>query len=61
MKTTILKAISYLALIATIIPAILVFSQKMDSDTNKTIMAVAMVAWFVTAPFWINKKADQTD
>ncbi|MDZ7608011.1 MAG: hypothetical protein U5K79_21085 [Cyclobacteriaceae bacterium] len=61
MKTTILKTISYLALIATIVPAVLVFSQKMDNDTNKTIMAVAMLAWFATAPFWINKKAADTD
>jgi len=61
MKTTILKTVSYLALVATIVPSILVFSQKMDSNTNKAIMAVAMVLWFLTAPFWINKKVEETD
>jgi len=61
MKTTILKTISYIALIATIVPSILVFGQKMDSNTNKAIMAAAMVMWFVTAPFWINKKVEEMD
>ncbi len=55
----ILKIISYLALAGTIVPALLVFSGDMDLQTNKNIMAISMVVWFVTAPLWINKKSDE--
>jgi hypothetical protein len=59
MRITVLKIISYLALTGTIIPALLVFFGQMDIQTNKNIMAVSMVVWFVSAPFWINKKTDE--
>lgn len=56
MKSIILKTISYLALAGTIIPALLVFFGDLELQTNKNIMAISMVVWFFTAPFWINKK-----
>jgi hypothetical protein len=58
MKMTVLKIISYLALAGTIIPSLLVFFGDMDIEGSKNVMAVSMVVWFVSAPFWINKKAD---
>ncbi len=57
---TLLKILSYLALAGTIVPSIMVFMEKMDIDTNKNIMTVSMVLWFITAPFWVNKKAEET-
>ncbi len=57
---TLLKILSYLALAGTIVPSIMVFMEKMDIDTNKNIMTVSMVIWFITAPFWVNKKAEET-
>lgn len=54
-----LKTISYVALAGTIVPALLVFSGNMDFQTNKNIMVISMVVWFVSAPFWINKKSDE--
>ena len=59
MKNIILKIISYLALAGTIIPSILVFTGSMNIQTNKTIMGISMVVWFITAPFWINKKSEE--
>ena len=59
MKTIILKFISFLALAGTIVPSILVFFGDMDLQTNKNIMAISMIIWFVTVPFWINKKAEE--
>ena len=56
MKSIILKFISFLALAGTIIPSILVFFGDMALQTNKNIMAISMIIWFVTVPFWINKK-----
>jgi len=60
MKTTIIKFISFLALAGTIIPSILVFMGVMDLQTNKSIMAISMIIWFSTVPFWINKKAEES-
>jgi len=59
MKSITLKIISYLALAGTIIPSILVFFGDLDLQLNKNIMAVSMVVWFATAPFWINKKSEE--
>ena len=55
MKYLLLKIISYVALIGTIIPSLLVFFGDMSIEANKTIMTVSMIVWFITAPFWINK------
>jgi len=59
MKSTVLKIISYLALAGTIIPSLLVFFGYMDLQVNKNIMVISMVIWFLTAPFWINKKEEE--
>ena len=60
MKSILLKIVSYSALAGTIIPSLMVFFGDMDLQLNKTIMTVSMIAWFVTAPFWINKKSAET-
>jgi hypothetical protein len=60
MKTLLLKIISHLALAGTIIPSLLVFFSDLDLQVNKNVMAISMIAWFITAPFWINKKAAST-
>jgi len=59
MKNLIIKFISYIALAVTIIPSILVFKGDMDLQTNKNIMGISMIVWFVLAPLWINKKSDE--
>lgn len=59
MKSTLLKIISYLSLAGTIIPSFVVFFGDMDLQLSKSIMAVSMVVWFLTAPFWINKKSEE--
>lgn len=59
MKKRLIKIISYLGLAGTIIPSLLVFSGVLDLQTNKHIMAVSMIIWFVSAPFWINEKSEE--
>lgn len=59
MKSITLKIISYLALAGTIIPSLMVFFGDMDLQLNKNIMVISMIIWFVTAPLWINNKADE--
>jgi len=46
-------------LAGTIIPSLLVFFGYMDLQVNKNIMVISMVIWFLTAPFWINKKEEE--
>lgn len=52
---TVLKGISYIALLGTFVPAILVWAGTIQLETHKIIMIIAMVLWFVTAPFWMKK------
>jgi len=52
---SILKIISLLGLLLTLIPPILFFLEKMEMGSMKIWMGIGMLAWMGTAPFWINK------
>ena len=54
---TLLKLVSLIGLLATIVPAFLVFTDIITLDTNKLFMIVGTILWFVSAPFWMNKEA----
>lgn len=60
MKIAALKVLSFLGLAGTIIPSFLVFLGSLSPSQNTYIMAISMVVWFATAPFWINKKGSST-
>lgn len=53
---SLLKATSLIGLIATILPSILVFNGDITLENNKIIMMVGTLLWFISAPFWMNKK-----
>jgi len=53
---TILKIISYCALAATVVPSSLVYTGTIELELHKTIMLVGMIVWFLTAPFWMDRK-----
>jgi hypothetical protein len=55
-----LKVLSLIGLLLTMIPPVLVFMGKIELDTTKLLMAIGMFAWFVSAPFWINKKSEKS-
>lgn len=55
MMKTICKTISYVGLLATVVPSILVLGGSIELDAHKTLMWIGMVVWFVTAPFWMKK------
>lgn len=46
-----------LALAGTIVPSSVVFMGGLVIQQSKWIMAVFMVLWLLSAPFWINKKS----
>lgn len=60
-KIPLLKILSFIGLGMTIIPSILVYLGTISHDTHINLMGIGMVAWFVTAPFWINKDSDTKD
>lgn len=53
-----LKIGSLLGLLLTIVPPIIFFMGNSDLSQMKWTMGIGMVLWFVTAPFWINKKLE---
>lgn len=53
---TLLKVLSAIGLILTIGPSIMVFTGNITFEMHKWLMFLGTVLWFVTAPFWMNKK-----
>lgn len=52
----ILKLISFLGLLLTVVPSLLVFSGTIELSFHKTLMLIGTLLWFGTAPFWMNKQ-----
>lgn len=52
-----LRIVSYIGLCLTLIPSFFVFIDKIDIGTNKILMLIGTVVWFIISPFWINKEA----
>ena len=50
----VLKLISYAGLALTIVPSFLHFSGDISLSMHKTLMFIGVIAWFATAPFWMN-------
>ncbi len=48
---------SYLALAATLLPPILFFLDRISLSSAQLWMLLATLAWFATAPFWMEHKA----
>lgn len=58
---TLIKIISFIALGLNIVPAFLVFSGTISADQCKMLMLIGTVAWFATAPSWMNKKSKEAE
>lgn len=55
--TPLLKALSFLGLGLTAVPAFLVFAEVIVWDTHATLMLVGTLLWFATSPFWMQEEA----
>ena len=51
------QIISYVALVATLLPAVLFFADKLDLPSTKLWMLVAALVWFAATPLWMEHKA----
>ena len=54
----IMQIISYLALAATLLPAVLFFGDQIELPLAKLWMLVAALVWFVATPIWMEHKAN---
>jgi len=50
------RVIAMLALVATILPALLHFTDRLALSEAKTWMLIAMVVWYLCAPLWMKIK-----
>ncbi len=55
---TLLKFVSLVGLLVTIVPSFLVFADIITLDTNKLLMILGTLLWFISVPFWMNKKTE---
>lgn len=51
----VVRLVSLVALVATILPPVLFFSGGMDLDTMKLWMLAATVVWFAATPVWMRR------
>ena len=57
---TILKILSYIGLLLTVVPSFLVFAGVIELSFHKILMLIGTLLWFGTAPFWLNKSEEAT-
>ncbi len=50
--------ISVTGLGLTVVPSMFVMAGRMPWPVHAQLMFAGMILWFVTAPFWMNKKQD---
>ncbi|MFN3760210.1 MAG: hypothetical protein ACK4SF_13450 [Algoriphagus aquaeductus] len=56
---SLLKIISLIGLILSIVPPVLFFLGKAELNSMKLWMGIGMLAWMLTAPFWINRQQEE--
>lgn len=52
-----LKLLSAIGFILTILPSFFVFNNIIDLNTDKLLMFIGTIIWFSSSPFWMNKGA----
>ena len=55
MSNMLLKIISFIGLLLTLIPSFLVFLKGIELETSKYLMLLGTLLWFGSSPFWMNK------
>ncbi len=54
--TILLKIVSVIGLLLTIVPSFFVFSGRIPIEQHYTLMLIGTFLWFLSAPFWMLKK-----
>lgn len=50
--------LSIVCLLLTLLPSFFVYLQMISLETNKILMLIGTIGWFLTAPFWMNKNKE---
>ncbi len=58
---TLLQAVSWIAIIGTILPSVLYLFNLISLDSCKWTMLAAAIAWFVATPFWMGRETRAAD
>ena len=53
-----LQLLSFVALIGTIVPAVMFMNGTIELDMVKTYMTSGAVLWFAVTPFWMGREAN---
>jgi len=53
----VLQLASSLAVVGIVIPPILYFRGELAHDGMNTVMLLATILWFASAPFWMNNRS----
>lgn len=56
-----LQITSWVALVATILPAVLFLANALDLNQTKWIMLAGTLVWFAATPWWMGRKVQPTD
>jgi hypothetical protein len=54
---TILKIISLIGLLFTIVPSFFVFNGLIDKQKHFIFMGIGLALWFATSPFWMKSQS----
>lgn len=54
---SILKLISFVGLVLTVVPSILVLQGSLGQEASKNLMLIGTLCWFLSAPFWLGRKS----
>ena len=54
----ILQLISIIALLLTIVPPVLFFTEKITQNQQNFWMLIGAIVWFASALFWLGKKSE---
>lgn len=53
---TLLKLLSYLALLLVVVPPVLYLAGSLEKSTMSNLMLAGTLVWFATVPFWMGRK-----
>jgi hypothetical protein len=48
--------LSFLALAASLVSSVLCANKDLSAETNKWVLLVGTIVWFVVTPFWMRRK-----
>ena len=58
---TILRLVSYAALIVMFIAAIMIFNDRLDRKSYEYLALAGTIVWFATVPFWMKRRLHQSE